>query len=119
MLMNIVALLATCTSGTMLGLATTAAIDSLQLEAEGPSSAGLSSTSLQFNTVSREIVSMLSRCCGLSPKLVSDVSLLSASVLPAVATLCIVRVSVTRLSCLCDMKKLVNIVRAVASRAGC
>jgi hypothetical protein len=38
-------------------------------------------------------VSALSRCCGLSPKLLSDVSLLSASVLPAVATLCIVRVS--------------------------
>jgi hypothetical protein len=98
-----VALLATCTSGTMLGLATSAAAtDSLQLDAHGPSSAGISSASLQFVTMSGEIVSMLSRCCGLSPKLASDVSLLSASVLPAVATLCIVRVSDQALMQLCS-----------------
>ncbi|KAF6259301.1 hypothetical protein COO60DRAFT_1024194 [Scenedesmus sp. NREL 46B-D3] len=77
----------------MLGLATTAtAVDSLLPEQDGASSTAMDSMLMSLDSVSGESVSVLSRCCGLSPKLASYVPLLSTSVLPAVATLCIVRV---------------------------
>ncbi|WIA08855.1 hypothetical protein OEZ85_008276 [Tetradesmus obliquus] len=77
----------------MLGTSGSAtALHSLELDTSADGSTHMSSAFLPFTSTPAQLVSALSRCCGLSPKLVSDVSLLSASVLPAVVTLCIVRV---------------------------